>query len=363
MGDTGLAFVNAGDGPADAIFRLYDSSFNLIATQELADIDAQFDSGHHLARYASEIFSEIRQIDLNEGVITVDSDQPLAVVTLRQHSDPTKSYPESLTTLSTFPVIAGRADRDAGEVSSGSLTDRRVFYFPQVGIGTTGDALFKTEFILANTGPEAELLIHFYCSDGSPMFVDLEDYGLNNTFQFDLGTGNAIKLKISGTSDLQVGYARVATNASVGGTAVFSYIKDDMTFFEAGVPSVLPRKNFAIFMDASTLNRDTGIALVNTDETAAVGSIRLYDLDHELKAEKQLVDLLSPFSPGNHVARYATEVFPEIRDLNLTRGLIEVTSSQPLAAITLRQNVIPKALPESDLFLLTAYPVIHKGLE
>jgi len=359
----GLALVNVGSGTAHATLRLYDREFQLVATRDLSTLDPEFESGDHLARYATEIFGEIQQNGLEEGVITVESDQPLAAVTLRQRSDPALTFPESVTTLSTFPVIPGRADRPTEELQSPSLSEYRVFYFPQVGNGKTGKAAFRTELILANTGPAATATVEFFKSDGTRMWEDLGPYGYNERFHFNLDRGEAVSVQTSGDGDLEVGYAKVSATASVGGTAVFSYMRDGVIFFETGVPAVSPRKNIAIFLDTSAENRDTGIAFANTSERSADGMIRLYDSAHTLIAEKEFGAAGMDLEGGCHLARYATELFKEIRQQKIHRGVVEITSDRPLAALTLGQSIFPVEEIQGGLYLLTAYPVIRTGIE
>ncbi len=43
-------------------------------------------------------------------MVTVASDIPLAALTLRQNDNPSLGFPQDVPTLTTFPVISGRAD-------------------------------------------------------------------------------------------------------------------------------------------------------------------------------------------------------------------------------------------------------------
>jgi hypothetical protein len=42
-----------------------------------------------------------------EGILVVESDQPLAAVTVRQNDDPVREFPFEVPILTTFPVIPG----------------------------------------------------------------------------------------------------------------------------------------------------------------------------------------------------------------------------------------------------------------
>jgi hypothetical protein len=64
----------------------------------------------HLARFVHQIFEDpsvkARSQEM-EGILVIESDQPLAAVTVRQNDDPAKSFPEEVPILTTFPVIPG----------------------------------------------------------------------------------------------------------------------------------------------------------------------------------------------------------------------------------------------------------------
>ncbi len=114
--DTGLAIVNAPETAmpeaesfttAHVTLRLYDSSFTLEfeTTIVLAD-------GEHRAGYPRDFFPALQgpPFPALQGTITVSSDKPLSVVTLRQTDAPGVEFPDEVPTLTTFPVLPGRAD-------------------------------------------------------------------------------------------------------------------------------------------------------------------------------------------------------------------------------------------------------------
>lgn len=107
--DTGLAVVNPGATAANVTVRLYDEEFVLVAETVVV-----VEAGGHLPRFIHELFADDPDAEaLAEefsGVLTVSSDQPLAAVVLRQNDDPNQPFPMDVPTLTTFPVLPGRAD-------------------------------------------------------------------------------------------------------------------------------------------------------------------------------------------------------------------------------------------------------------
>ncbi len=109
--NTGLVIVNPpadgiSGGTASVTLRLYDKGFNLINTR-LVTLQA----GEHVSKYFNEIFQDVSAAIEMEGVITGESDRPVAVVVIRQNDDPSQDFPDYVSTLTIFPVIPGRADQ------------------------------------------------------------------------------------------------------------------------------------------------------------------------------------------------------------------------------------------------------------
>ena len=118
--DTGLAIVyppqESGENDAAQVatanvtMRVYSKTLDF-----LGETTFTLEPGAHRARFIREFFEEenpdlATQLGAMEGVVTVQSDQPLAAVTLRQNDDPLLGLPEDVPTLAVFPVIPGRGD-------------------------------------------------------------------------------------------------------------------------------------------------------------------------------------------------------------------------------------------------------------
>jgi hypothetical protein len=356
--ETGLAIVNAGDAVAQGTLRLYDKDFSLRAVKTLAQIlgtEQGLGVGRHLARYAPEIFPEILESNLQEGVITVQSEQPLAAITLRQNDDPALAYPQDITSMCAFPVIGGRADA----APSGSR--QTVFYFPQVADGVSRNIRFQTSLVFVNSGDETGVRVEFFRQDGAPLRLSFtaDPEPQLDVLAFTLRRGQAFAAQTIGSGSMKVGYARVTTGTQVGGTAVFSCWDGEFRLFDAGVPASRALTDLTIVVDTTGGNRDTGLAVLNAGSAAANATLRLYDKTFQLVASRSINELLGglAFESGYHLARYASEIFPQVAQGVVREGIITVESDQPLAAVTLRQHNPVRTFPW-DFYLLTAFPVV-----
>jgi outer membrane protein assembly factor BamB len=353
---TALALANAGMTDANATLRLYDADFRPVAEKSVRSIlGGNYGPGMHMARYAWEIFPEINRQGIGNGVITVDSDQPLACATLQQDDDSAVPFPGDVITMSAFPVIPERADLNPVQGNPST------FYFPQIGIGLFGTAQLQTTLVLVNTGAETDALIEFFDEAGQPVKVNLrQEPSAASSFSRRLKLGQSVVLETTGAGTGQVGYARVTTTSRVNGSAVLKWSEQGTKLFEAGIPATTGLNSFSVVVGGGP-NYSTGLAFVNTGAATANATLRLYDKNCQLIATRNLTDLLpakSPFTPGAHLSIYAFQIFPELAAQGIEEGMIAIVSDQPLAAVTLRQRDDPGKSFPYDVFLMSVFPVI-----
>ena len=211
-------------------------------------------------------------------------------------------------------------------------------YFPQVGDGTVANIRLRSNLIFVNTGLEATLEVDFFDSNGDPLQFTLGDQGAASSFSIPLAAGEAISLETPGSGDIKVGYARVTSDPSVGGTIVFarSDVLTGTVLYEAGVPATSPVSDFHLFLD-SILHKDTGLAMVYPVPDAAPAqqheatvTLQLYDTSFQLIDEETIV-----LQPGEHRAQFIHELFPAVMERALEmQGVVVVSSDQPLVAVT-----------------------------
>jgi hypothetical protein len=349
--DTGLALVNAAPsglrrpvGEAKLTLRLYDTTPNMLAEKTLS-LAAGPDAGEHQAKFIHELFPELKeQASEMEGMVMVTSDQPVAALTLRQNDDPTKQFPAKVPTLTAFPVVPFN-------------NLRSVFYFPQIGDGTVADIRLRTTLAFTNMGAApAPVKIEFFDRGGSPMEMKLKNYPAGSSVQFTLGAGQTLFEQTQPVgAALRLGYARVTTNLWVGGTAVFtrSDSPTGVILFEAGVPASRPLSEFSVFLD-SLQHRDTGLAFVNTSSSSdAMATFRLYNKNYGLVAERVVT-----LAPLENVAKFIYEIFEGVGGVDEMEGVVTVSSTQPLAAVTVRQTDNPALSFPQEVPTLSAFPVI-----
>ena len=359
--ETGLAMVNAGGaaapahtpagGPAQILLRLYNNQFQL-----LAQTAVELARGHHLPTFVSQLFEDTVVASEMQGILTVESLDPVALTTLRQ-SEPGVEYPGRIPTLAAFPVLEGSPEINAAPL--GSVFEVIEFFLAQIGNGRAGPTQLQTSVNLVNLAlGQASVELDLFDSSGAPLELSIEGLGTGSSFQFQIGSGESRVLKTDGLGELKRGYARVTTFEGVGGSAVFSqtHLPTGLLETESGVPASVQAQEFSLFVD-TTGELDTGIALVNPGQSLAgeetMLELRLFDLQGQEMASRDL-DLPA----GRHTAKFVTELFAEVQGIDEMQGLLSISSPVPIVAVTLLQNDDPETPFPEDVATLTAFPVL-----
>ncbi len=230
------------------------------------------------------------------------------------------------------------------------MAQQQQYVLPQVGNGTYAGGSIRTTFILFNpTNGVLDATIRLRNDAGSPMLVTIPSVGTTDEFgPFTLQKGETRILQTDGTGALSAGSAVIDTSGPLGVSAVFSLYDPQKTFLtEAGVGSADTMTDFVIPVDAAG-SFNTGLALVNLGQADANITYKLMGTDGQVVDTKT-----GTLGPRQHLARFiagAGELFPNISNF---QGTLQVTSSQNLAAMTLRQNGAPLSY--------TTLPVVSKA--
>ncbi len=220
------------------------------------------------------------------------------------------------------------------------------FYLPQIADGQGQGLTIRTTFVLFNpTARAAGFSLIITDDQGNPLAVTLPGLGTDSSFQFSLGAGETRLLETGGEGVLRTGAAVVTAESNVGVSAVFRIAGSGGAFItEAGVGASTPQTRFVLPVD-TTGRFNTGVALFNFGGLGSDVTFQLYDTEG-----RPGLTSTANLPAGSHQARFVAgegELFPTIGNF---RGTMVVTSSRPVAAVVLRQNL--------DTFTSTTLPVV-----
>ena len=266
--------------------------------------------GHLAIFVAGELFPELSDF---QGTVFVSSSAPVAALTLRQNASPL-----SFTTL---PVISRAATR-------------LNFNLPHVANGEFSGRSIRTSFIVFNiSSATASINLSLSRDDGAPFSVTIPGMGTDSSFNLDLNPGAAAFFGTDGAGEVAAGAAVLDSDQPLGVAAIFTIVGEQGQFLtEAGVGDSVPLQEFVIPVD-STGQFDTGIALFNGRTVPVAVTFRLLNSNGNEDNSASL-----SLGENSHMAQFVSGLFPTASDF---RGSLSVSASNPLAALTLRQNAQP----------------------
>ncbi|MBZ5538877.1 MAG: fibronectin type III domain-containing protein, partial [Acidobacteriia bacterium] len=325
--DSGVALVNPNDSPILVNAQLRNPRGEFVASSSVS-----VEGKGHTAQFVSQLIADMPNPFL--GTLTLSSTSPFAAVNLRLA---TNAHGETL--FSALPLA------DLNHPFPGTK-----LIFPQV---IDGGGL-PTQILLMNPSVMGTItgFISFFDDDGNDLALDFgPGVGVQNALTYSLVPNGMVKYSTTGLGPLRVGYAVVTplSGALPVGSGVFSINGSAGLSSQAGVPNAAETTMSRLFVERATdpLPRDTGVAIVNRNSTEAQVTLTLQSVDGSTMSGS----LTLP--PNGHVARFISELFPGMPAQY--QGVLTMTSSVPLAAMTLRQTfnqrseAIYSTLPVADL--------------
>ena len=201
-----------------------------------------------------------------------------------------------------------------------------------------GGGIVQTSFLIFNmsSSSTANVTLTLTGNDGSPLSVTIPSLGTKSTFSgITLGPGASIFLQTDGSlSSVTAGAATITSNVPIGASSVFTILNAGAFQTEAGVGDSPVLTSFTLPVDI-TGNFNTGAGFFNpSGSTSATLTFRVYDAN----GVQVDADLPQTVEPMNHLALYVNQLFPSLSNF---RGSLAVTSTLPVAAVTLRVNSSP----------------------
>ena len=214
-----------------------------------------------------------------------------------------------------------------------AITQNEIFYFPHIADGGS----FKTTLFVTNPGATsttANVTISFddfADSDGNtivPSFIDNQGQQFTGSISFQLAGGKSRRLvSTAASSGIGVGFATVASDIPVTGSAIFSQFSGSSLIAEAGVPPSPTSTSQAMFVDEAGFFTAFAYANPSTTQTANI----TFNL---LNAEGQSVETqTATLAPLNHSSLFIRDLFSNTTD---HIGTMQITSDVAVTVVSLR---------------------------
>lgn len=335
--DTGMALVNRGNGTAHITFALQDATGTAMLG---ASGSGALAVGAHTALFIDQLGSFATGFNLPAnfstatkfGSLDILSDQPLSILALRLTNN---QRGDAL--LTSTPIV----DMTQGS----SITP---LYFPQFADGGGYTMLL----ILLNTSAGTETgKLRFYLDDGSAVVVHQVGGNSNSTFSYNIPAGGVYVFQTDGSpASVHAGWVQAVPDAGMMapvGAGVFSLTQGGILVTQSGVPSAVPTTHARIYVDESG-GHDTGLAIANPSGSPMAVVLSAFQTDGVTPegSSNGPVNL----AVNGHKAAFAGQFITGL-PAGFT-GVLDITSAQPFAALTLR--LLNNARGDT---LLTTFPI------
>ncbi len=224
--------------------------------------------------------------------------------------------------LPLFPFVAGPANPEV----------ELKIHFAQFGNGVAGEARVFSQISLFNLDPDnpAEVRIILRNDDGNPLTVVLNDEQVVGEKELVIPAGGLVVLESDGQGPLTAGSVIVCSDRAVAGVILFG---GSVGTAGVGVSHVLLNGFVAPMETDLASGLDTGIAVMNLQDSELSLPVGLYDVDNKLLASASL-DLPAHGHQALFVDQIEWEVAPAgVLELSSFRGILKAGKGKVAATV------------------------------
>ena len=316
--DTGLAFANPDTVPHGVFVTLFDSSLGTQLSAAAVPLPAK----GHAARFLTELFPNVPNIGQMRAKLSLDA-----------CSDPSCNF-----TGGEFVATAIRLNGDQFTtipVSADTNSGEQIRILPQVAFGgPPGGLNMKTVlYFTTNVSSGVFATAEIFDNDGNPLAASADGAAPSSAITVTVPGNRVSRIVISGDETLRSGWIRLTLSADVHciGSAVFQTFSGPNLVSEASVLESAPISRGLIHVKTQSGRADVGIALANSQSTTNTITLQLFNEQGFVAA---IQDITLP--PNGHLARFVTEIFPQLASLANFDGAVSLRGSTDFSALALR---------------------------
>jgi hypothetical protein len=205
-------------------------------------------------------------------------------------------------------------------------------YFAQVADGGG----YTTAFTIYNpTTSAVSGTLKLRDDNGNPWTVSMTNGSTNSQFPVSIPAMGSVRLTTSGAGlSIKAGWAVLDSTENLNGVARYDFRSGSMLLDSVGVLGTPSGQRFVMPVDTSSI-ADTGIAIANVGTSGVNVRLELISQNGTV-FESSLDPQFNPLGPQQHLARFASQLFPDLQYSSF-RGLlsIEVIGTGSLAVVGL----------------------------
>src|SRR5213594_2943708 len=317
--NTGIAIANPDTAAAYVLARLWDpNTGNVLASNALS-----VPANGHVARFLTELFPSVSNIKQIRAKVSLDSCSSSACNLAGGNGFIATAVRINGDQQTTIPV----ADRPDG----GS----QVRILPQVAFGGPAtDINIKTVlYFTTNVSTGVFGTADIFDDDGNRLPASADGAAPASSITFTVPGNRVTRVVLSGDDTVRSGWLRLTLPRTVHlvVSAVFQTFAGSDLVSEASVLESVPLARGLIYVKSQSTSQDVGVAFVNPQTSPAPIDLRLLNRDGDVIGNEQI-----KLPTNGHVARFVTEIFPQLASLPDFDGALSLHGAAIFAAMALR---------------------------
>jgi N-acetylneuraminic acid mutarotase len=334
--DTGIAVANNSSVTANLTYIL-----RSVTGSTLSLGHGSVPGGAHFACFIDELKNNAApdfdlppdfQTNILFGSLEIMSDVPISVLALRGTISQRGEF-----LMTTTPVADLTLPGEGGPI-----------YFPEFIDGGG----YTTSLILMNTSSTTEMgTLQIMDNNGNPFIVNQVGGTADSLFRYSIEPNGVFRFQTDGFPTVtKAGWVSLNPESDTStpvGSGVFGYNPGSILVSESGIPAAVSTTHARVYIDL-TGNHNTGLAVANVAGIDTTVTINAFTTDGATLAGNGPEPI--PLPINGHTAAFADQFISGL-PTGFT-GILDISSTQPFAALTLRS--LNNARGD---FLMTTFPI------
>jgi hypothetical protein len=319
--NTGIAVANPNTSPTSVLATLWDSNSGAALSSTIISLLP----GGHVARFLNEIFPSVANIAQIRAKLSLDS-----------CAGPSCNSPGGVG----FVATALRLNGDqftAIPVAERPPYGAQVRILPQVAFGGPANGINMRTILYLTTNSAGGLsgTAEVFDDDGNPLSVSADDSAPSPLISFTVPANGVSRIVINGDENLRSGWIRITLPEALHlvANALFQTFNGSSLVSEASVLESSAIDGGLIYVTTGAGSGNIGLAFANAKSISNTISVKLFDQDGFVAETREIT-----LPPNGHLARFVTELFPNVAAASRFDGAVSFHSSSSVSAVALRLN-------------------------
>ena len=317
--NTGIAIVNTDTATGYVLARLWDPNSGAV----VASTPITLPPNGHIAKFLTELFPSIPNITQVRAKVSLDGCGSSAC---------------SFAGGNGFLATAVRLNGD--QFTTIAVADRpvdgdQIRILPQVAFGGPGDGLNMKTVLYFTTNVSSGVFgtADIFGDNGNPLAASADGAAPAASIAFTVPGNRVSRIVLSGDSILRSGWIRLTLPGTVHliASAVFQTFSGTTLVSEASVLESAAVNRGLIYVKTQSGRANVGVAFANSQANADTITLELFNRDGFVISTQ---DINLP--PYGHLARFVTELFPQIASAADFDGALSIRSATSFSALALR---------------------------